>query len=74
MSKLQRYLIMVDKNYQQQLPEIAQKLETCGCQIEQIMDQLGVIGVSITEDHLDQLYQVEGVVDITSGEEEFHAI
>jgi uncharacterized protein YjgD (DUF1641 family) len=74
MSNKKQYLVMVDQNHREKLSSIAEKLQAKGCQIEQIMDKLGIVAVSVEAEQLNGLDQLEGVAQITSGDEQFHAI
>ncbi len=74
MSNLKRYLVMVDSDRRENLSAVAQRLQAAGCQIEQMMDGLGIIGVSVEDDKINELQQIEGVKEITSGEDRFWAI
>lgn len=74
MSNVKRYLVMVDEQNRDKLPEMSERLHAVGCQIERMMDKLGIVAVSVEAERIDELNQVEGVAEITSGEEEFHAI
>lgn len=71
MSNLKRYLIMIDNNYTQNLAIMAQKLEAKGCKVEQLLEQLGIIDVSTESNQIEELSQMEGVLSVTSGEDEF---
>ena len=73
MSDVKRYLVMVDKKHREKLLEMAERLQSVGCQVERTMDKLGIVAVSIEANKINQLNKVEGVAEITSGEEEFHA-
>ena len=74
MSDVKRYLVMVDKQNRDKLPEMAERLHSVGCQVERMMDKLGIVAVSVEADKINELNQVEGVANVTSGDEEFHAI
>lgn len=73
MSDVKRYLVMVDKQQRDKLPEIAEKLQEVGCHVDRMMDKLGIVAVSIEADKIKELHQVEGVTEVTSGDEEFHS-
>ena len=73
MSDVKRYMVMVDKQHRENLLEMAERLHAVGCQVERMMDKLGIVAVSIEADKINELNQVEGVANITPGDEEFHA-
>ncbi len=74
MSKVKRYLVIVDKQNREKLSEMAERLHAVGCQVQETMNKLGIIVVDIETDKINQLNQVEGVAGVTSEDEEFHAI
>lgn len=73
MSDTKRYLVMVDQQHREKLSEMKERLHAVGCQVERTMDKLGIVAVSLSADKVNELNQVEGVAEITSGDEEFHA-
>lgn len=74
MSETKRYLVLCDQAHRENLKEIAERLQTVGCKIERTMDKLGIVAVSVEADKLQEIQHLEGVVEITSGDQEFHAI
>jgi hypothetical protein len=59
-----KLLISVRNDYQSRLPEVAQKLQAAGMQVDQWLTELGVITGSIAAESMSTLSQIEGVADV----------
>ncbi|MBD2665494.1 keto-hydroxyglutarate-aldolase/keto-deoxy-phosphogluconate aldolase [Richelia sinica FACHB-800] len=53
--------IAVDENYLNQIQEVAQNLQSAGMNVEQMLDNLGIITGSCDSEKVESLSQVEGV-------------
>ncbi|MBD2598011.1 ketohydroxyglutarate aldolase [Nostoc spongiaeforme FACHB-130] len=56
--------IALDEKYRDQIHEVAQKLQTAGMNVEQILGNLGIITGSCDSEKLESLSQVEGVTHV----------
>jgi hypothetical protein len=63
-----KLLISVRDDYQNRLPEVAQKLQAAGMQVDQWLTELGVITGSISAESMSALSQIEGVADVEPDE------
>jgi hypothetical protein len=63
-----KVLISVRDDYQERLPEVAQKLQAAGMQVDQWLVELGVITGSIAAERVSALSQIEGIADIERDE------
>ncbi|PSB15307.1 ketohydroxyglutarate aldolase [Phormidesmis priestleyi ULC007] len=64
-----KVLVSVRDDYQERLPEVAQKLQTAGMQVDQWLVEIGVITGAIAAESISALSQIEGVADIELAEE-----
>ncbi len=68
MSKI-KLLVSIQDEYQDRLPEVAQKLQAAGMQIDQWLREIGVITGAISSEKMSSLSQIEGVANIEFSEE-----
>ena len=60
--------VSVDEAHLSQIEEISQQLQSSGMNVEQTLSIIGVVSGSIKPDHLNSLYQIEGVKNVESQE------
>ncbi|HLP92301.1 MAG TPA: ketohydroxyglutarate aldolase [Nostocaceae cyanobacterium] len=53
--------VAVEENYMSQILEVAENLRSTGMNVEQILDQIGVISGSCDSDKMQDITQVPGV-------------
>jgi hypothetical protein len=61
--------VSVKDEYVNQLLEVSQRLQAKGMHVDQLLDTVGVITGSIDSDKLNTLQDVEGVLQLESGQE-----
>ena len=59
-------LISVDDNHMDRIPQVVQKLQSAGLNVEQSMEQIGVVTGSCDQAKVKALSQIEGVSHIES--------
>jgi hypothetical protein len=57
-------LISVDDNYMDKIPEVVKKLKSVGLNVEQSMQEVGIVTGSCDSAKVQALSQVEGVLNV----------
>lgn len=68
MSKV-NLLISINDDYMERIPEVIQNLQSAGLNVEQSMEQLGIITGSCDQEKVDALSHVKGVSNVEPSRE-----
>ncbi|MBD1843929.1 ketohydroxyglutarate aldolase [Cyanobacteria bacterium FACHB-63] len=62
-------LVLIRDEYHDRLPEVAERLQSAGLQIDQWLVEIGVITGSIAAEKMSSLAQIEGVASVESSQD-----
>lgn len=62
-------LVLIRDEYQDRLPEVAERLQAAGLQIDQWLVEIGMITGSIAAEKMSSLTQIEGVANVESSQD-----
>jgi hypothetical protein len=64
-----KLVVSVHDDYSDRLPEVAERLQAAGMQIDQWLVEIGVITGSTSSGNVNSLTQIEGVADVEPSQE-----